>query len=330
MHDRLLKRPLISIVAPLYNEAAALPHLLARLDALLASTNLAVEVLLVDDGSVDETGDLIRQKALADARYQAVLLSRNFGHQIAVSAGMNHALGEEALFIIDGDLQDPPELLGAFYEKLQLGYDVVYGVRRARKEGFAKTSAYAIFYRILQQLAHIDIPLDSGDFCMISRRVADVMVGMPEESRFLRGMRAWVGYRQCGIEYERDERVAGSPKYTLAALFKLAYNGIFNFSELPVRAISFLGATTTGLGFLYLFYTVVRHYALGDVPVGFTAQILLIVLFGGINLLCIGILGEYVLRSFFQLKNRPLFLVREHVSTHSSAAPSAPSANRNL
>jgi polyisoprenyl-phosphate glycosyltransferase len=315
--------PIISIVAPLFNESQALPHLLRRLDAVMADSQFPVEVVLVDDGSTDDTATMIRAKALVDERYQAVILSRNFGHQLAVSAGMSEARGSQALFIIDGDLQDPPELLNQFYELLQEGNDVVYGIRRARKENVAKVGAYALFYRILQRLAHIDMPLDSGDFGMVSRRVADIMKAMPEESRYLRGMRAWVGFKQVGLEYEREERVAGTPKYTLRALLKLAYNGVFNFSELPVRFVSLLGMGTICVGSIYLIYTLLRHWFFHDVPGGFTAIILLIVLFGGVNLLSIGIVGEYVLRSFFQLKNRPLFIVRERICERESQSPTS-------
>ncbi len=306
--------PQISIIAPLFNEEETLPLLLARLDAVLAGQpELTVEVVLVDDGGTDRTASIIQAKALMDKRYQAVLLSRNFGHQLAVSAGMALARGTEGLFIIDGDLQDPPELLAEFYRHLKEGSDVVYGVRRKRKESLAKIGAYGLFYRILERISYIEMPLDSGDFSMISRRVADVMNAMPEESRYLRGMRAWIGFKQTGVEYDRQERAAGEPKYTLKALMKLASSGIFNFSELPVRVASFTGLTALAFAGLYLAYTIWKRVVYHDVPTGFTALLLVVTLFGGINLLCLGVLGEYVLRSFFQLKQRPLFIVRSRI-----------------
>jgi dolichol-phosphate mannosyltransferase len=288
--------------------------LLQRLDGVLAGLpDLAVEVVLVDDGSRDRTAEIIQAKAEADQRYQAVLLSRNFGHQLAVSAGMSLARGTEGLFIIDGDLQDPPELLPEFHKHLKNGYDVIYGVRRRRKESLAKIGAYGLFYRILERISYIEMPLDSGDFSMISRRVADVMNAMPEESRYLRGMRAWIGFKQIGVEYDRHERAAGEPKYTLKALMKLASAGIFNFSELPVRVATYMGVTAIVSAVIYLMVTIYKKFFLGDVPSGFTALLFVIILFSGINLVCLGVLGEYVLRSFFQLKQRPLFIVRRRV-----------------
>ena len=306
--------PQLSIIAPLFNEEEALPLLLDRLDRVLAGLpDMAVEVVLVDDGSKDATAEIIRAKAETDTRYQVILLSRNFGHQLAVTAGMALARGTEGLFIIDGDLQDPPELLPEFYRRLRAGYDVIYGVRRKRKESIAKIGAYGLFYRILERISYIDMPLDSGDFSMISRRVADVMNAMPEESRYLRGMRAWIGFKQIGVEYDRDERAAGEPKYTLKALMKLASAGIFNFSELPVRVATYIGLGAIFSACLYLLQTIYKKYFLGDVPSGFTALLFVIILFSGINLLCLGVLGEYVLRSFFQLKQRPLFIVGSRI-----------------
>lgn len=306
--------PQISIIAPLFNEEEPLPMLLQRLDAVLDSLpGLIVEVVLVDDGSRDRTAEIIQAKATQDKRYQVILLSRNFGHQLAVSAGMALARGTEGLFIIDGDLQDPPELLPEFYRHLKEGSDVIYGVRRKRKESLAKIGAYGLFYRILERISYIEMPLDSGDFSMISRRVADVMNAMPEESRYLRGMRAWIGFKQMGVEYDRDERAAGEPKYTLKSLMKLASSGIFNFSELPVRVASYIGISAIAFAGIFLLVTIYKRLVMNDVPSGFTALLFVITLFSGIILLCLGVLGEYVLRSFFQLKQRPLFIVRSHI-----------------
>ena len=275
--------PQISIVAPLLNEEEPLPLLLKRLDAVLESLpELAIEVVLIDDGSTDLTGQIIQAKAMADNRYQVILLSRNFGHQVAVTAGMALARGTEGLFIIDGDLQDPPELLAEFYHHLKQGNEVIYGVRRKRKESMAKVGAYGLFYRILERISYIDMPLDSGDFSMISRRVADVMNAMPEESRYLRGMRAWVGFKQIGVGYDRDERAAGEPKYTLKSLFKLASSGIFNFSELPVRVATYLGITAIVFAGLFLLATIYMRLMTGTVPTGFTALLFVITMFSGI------------------------------------------------
>ena len=277
----------------------------------MESTPLTIEVVLIDDGSRDHTPALMQQLALSDGRYHCVFLSRNYGHQMALTAGMAAARATEALFIIDGDLQDPPELLTEFYQKYKEGYDVVYAVRKKRKESFFKRLAYSAFYRFMRSISYVEIPLDSGDFSLISRRVADVLNQMPEESRFIRGMRSWIGFRQIGVEYERDARVAGEPKYSFKMLRKLAYNGIFNFSEYPIKLVTRLGMITMGISGLYLVQTLIKKYFYGDVPQGFTATLFVITLFSGVQLIALGMIGEYVLRIFFQTKGRPLYVVRE-------------------
>lgn len=306
-----MSEPQISIVAPLYNESESFPHLVTRLNALMDTTPLTIEVVLIDDGSRDNTATLMQQLALADGRYHCVFLSRNYGHQIALTAGLAAAKGTEALFIIDGDLQDPPELLTQFYDKLNEGYDVVYAVRKKRKEGWFKKMAYFMFYRFMRSISYVDIPLDSGDFSMISRRVANVLNQMPEESRFIRGMRSWIGFRQVGLEYERDARVAGEPKYSFKMLRRLAYNGIFNFSEYPIKFVTRLGMFAILVALVYLIFNLVKKYYFGGVPQGFAALVFLITLFSGVQLIALGLIGEYVLRIFFQTKGRPLYVVRE-------------------
>ncbi|WP_037326208.1 glycosyltransferase family 2 protein [Runella zeae] len=305
--------PQISIVAPLYNESASLPHLVERLNRLMDSLALRIEVVLIDDGSRDDTSLQMRQLALTDARYHCVFLSRNHGHQLALTAGLAAARGTEALFIIDGDLQDPPELLDEFYKKLQEGYDVVYAVRRKRKENFIKRSGYYLFYRLLKSISYVDIPLDSGDFALISRRVADIMNQMPEESRYLRGMRSWIGFKQVGIEYERSERMAGESKYSFKQLFRLAYNGIFNFSEFPIKFMSWAGGTAICIALIYFITVVIKKLFFEDIIEGFTALLFVIILFSGVQLIALGIIGEYVLRIFFQSKNRPLYIVKDEI-----------------
>ena len=306
-----LPKPQISIITPLFNETESFPHLVARLNAVMDASLLAIEVVLIDDGSRDTTAALMQQLALTDSRYHCVFLSRNYGHQIALTAGMAVATAAEALFIIDGDLQDPPELLIEFYTKLREGYDVVYAVRKKRKENWFKRMAYSTFYRLMRSISYVDIPLDSGDFSLISRRVADVLNQMPEESRFIRGMRSWIGFRQIGVEYERDARQAGESKYSFKMLRRLAYNGIFNFSEYPIKLVTRLGMFTFGVALLYLIQTLIKKFIYGDVPQGFTALLFVIVLFSGVQLIALGMIGEYVLRIFFQTKGRPLYVVRE-------------------
>lgn len=279
----------------------------------MAVSPLSIEVVLVNDGSRDKTPVLMQQLALLDSRYHCVFLARNYGHQIALTAGLTQARGTEGVMVIDGDLQDPPELLTEFYEKYKEGYDVVYAVRQKRKENIFKKVAYSAFYRLLKSISYIDIPLDSGDFCFMSRRVVDVMVAMPEESRYIRGMRSWIGFEQIGVTYERSERAAGESKYSFRKLLQLAYNGIFNFSEFPIKLIKRVGYIAVGVSMVYLIYSLYRKLVFNDVPQGFTATIFIIVFFSGIQLFFMGIMGEYLLRIFFQVKGRPLFIIKEEI-----------------
>lgn len=305
--------PQVSFVIPLFNESEVFPQLIDRINNLMDTLPFSVEVVLVDDGSRDNTSQLIQQVSLIDKRYHAVLLARNYGHQLALSAGLSSARGTEAIMVIDGDLQDPPELITEFYKHYKDGYDVVYAVRKKRKEGFFKKAAYHVFYRILKSISYVDIPLDSGDFSLMSRRVVDVLNQMPEESRYIRGMRTWIGFKQIGYEYERDSRAAGDSKYSFKQLFRLAYNGIFNFSEFPIKLITNLGFISILLSLLYLGNTIIQKYVYHTVPKGFTALLFAIILFSGVQLLSLGIIGEYVLRIFFQVKGRPLYVVKSKI-----------------
>jgi len=278
----------------------------------------------VDDGSTDATPKLIREKCHQDPCYRGLVFSRNFGHQLALSAGLVHAKGTEAVFIIDGDLQDPPELLADFYAHYRQGYDVVYGVRRNRKESWPLKTAYSLFYRFQNRVANIDIPLDAGDFSLLSRRTVDVLCQLPEESRFLRGMRAWIGFRQLGVEYQRDERQKGETKYPFKQLLKLAYNGLFNFSEFPIKLIFWLGLSAISFGVVYIVYVVLKKIIYQTVPEGFTTLIIAIIFFSGVQLFSLGLIGEYIVRIFFQVKNRPLYIVQETISHDTAAASMKP------
>lgn len=302
--------PLINIVVPLHNEEIVFDALVQRLIRLMTTSKLTIRVLLVDDGSTDNTSLLMRAISLEDERFTSIFLSRNFGHQIALTAGLAHVDATEAVLLLDGDLQDPPELLEEFYLHFQKGFDVVYGIRTERKESYFKRIAYKTFYRILKQVAYVDIPLDAGDFSLLSRKVVNALNQMPEESRMLRGMRSWVGFRQIGIPYKRLQRHSGNSKYNLTKLFQLAFNGIFNFSEYPIRFITILGFSTMLLSVSYFIVILFKKILLDTVPEGFTALIFLIILFGGVQLIAIGIIGEYILRIFFQVKKRPLYLIK--------------------
>lgn len=303
-------RPQINLIIPLFNEDVVYKELIKRLLRLIDSAMQSVTVILVDDGSTDKTADLMKKTSEIDDRFTSVFLSRNFGHQLALTAGLSYVDATEAVLILDGDLQDPPELLDKLYSHYQNGYDVVYAIREKRKEGFLKKLAYKGFYIILNKISYINIPLDSGDFSLISRRVVDQMNLMKEESRFLRGMRSWVGFKQIGVIYERSERERGNSKYTIKKLLQLALNGIFNFSEFPIKFITHIGIFTIVISLVYLISTIVRRFVYDLVPEGFTALLFAIILFGGVQLVSIGILGEYILRIFFQVKNRPLFIIK--------------------
>jgi len=303
----------INIIVPLYNEEKVFANLQKRLIDLIDNSKRKITVIMIDDGSSDNTAKLMEELSLRDNRFTSVFLSRNFGHQLALSAGFSVVDASEAVFVIDGDLQDPPELLEKFYTFFEQGYDVVYAVREKRKESIFKRAAYSIFYKILKRISYIDIPLDSGDFSLISRRVVDNLVEMREESRFIRGMRTWVGYKQIGLPYERQERDSGESKYPFSKLFKLALNGIFNFSEFPITLISRLGLITILVSLSYLIYAIIKMILTGDVPEGFIGIIFTVTLFGGIQLLSIGIIGEYILRIFFQVKGRPLYIINKQI-----------------
>ena len=210
-------------------------------------------------------------------------------------------------------MQDPPELLSDFYAKIKEGYEVVYAIRKKRKENFLKKSAYWFFYRFLKSISEVNIPLDSGDFCMMSKRVKDLLVSMPERSRFIRGMRTWVGFKQIGIEYERDGRAAGKAKYTFKSLFKLAYDGVFNFSEAPLKFITKLGLFAIIPSIIYVVYILLLKIMGKEMPSGFTTLIVAFVLFSGVQLICLGIIGEYLARIFVQVKKRPLYIIESKI-----------------
>ncbi len=300
---------LVSIVVPALNEHENLNPLWQRLRPVLDSVG-GGELVIVDDGSSDNTWEEIARLATEDARVRGVRLSRNFGHQAALSAGMAHARGL-SVCLMDADLQDPPEILHRFVEEWRAGNEVVYAVRKTRKEGLAKRASYRLFYRVYRRLANIDVPVDSGDFALLDRRVVDQLLGLPEHNRFLRGLRSWVGYRQVGVEYDRDARNAGEPKYTVRGLFRLAVDGLLSFSAAPLRLASYLGILVALTGGVYIGYALVGRLFLGGVPKGWTSIIAVFLTVGGMQLIVVGLLGEYVARIYDETKARPNYLVAE-------------------
>lgn len=310
----------LSVIIPCYNEEESLPALFERIEKVAGDWPENYEVLCIDDGSDDRTVDLLRAQHERNPRWKVVILSRNFGHQAAVSAGLKAASGD-VVAIIDADLQDPPELIRDFIKKWREGFEVVYAVRKKRKEGPLKRAAYFCFYRLMKSVTEIeDFPLDSGDFSLLDRKVVDTLVDFPEKNRFLRGLRAWSGFRQTGLEYERSARFAGEPKYTLRKLLGLASDGLFSFSGLPLRLASFFGLFVSlfaGLGAVFFIIQRIypgpfREMGMPIVP-GFAATIVTILFLGGVQLLFLGVIGEYLNRIYTEVKGRPEFLVAERL-----------------
>lgn len=302
--------PKLSLVIPVYNEEVLIDQLFERTTRSLNNLTPDFEIICVDDGSKDSTLAKLKQYHTIDRRFKVLSLSRNFGHQAAIFAGLTYARGE-FVAVMDGDLQDPPELLGDFLAKAEEGYDVVYAVRKKRKESFLKRFIYWAYYRIFKRMSNIYIPLDSGDFALMRHTVVSHLINMREQSLYIRGIRSWLGFRQIGLEYDRDRRQGGDPKYTLRKLLRLAFNGIFSFSEYPVRLISRLGLAVVLISVIYIIITLIKKYFYGDVPQGFTTLIIFISLFSGVQLIALGLIGEYMVRIYDEARRRPLFIVRE-------------------
>lgn len=303
------ERPELSVVIPVFNEEDNLRELYSRLSAVLPAAGGSYEIIFVDDGSHDASLPLLRSFANADPRVRAVELARNFGHQIAISAGLDHARGD-GVIVMDADLQDPPEVLPEFIGKWREGHDVVYAIREGRKENMLKRAAYAAFYRILQRVANIEIPLDAGDFCIMDRRVVDLLVGMPERNRFVRGIRSWVGLDQVGLAYERHARHAGRPKFTFTRLMYLALDGLVSFSYVPLRVITMLGLAVSLMSIVLALFYAIKKLTVGLNPPGFATLVVAIFFLAGMQLITIGVIGEYVGRIFEEVKRRPLYIVR--------------------
>lgn len=307
-----MTNPEVSVVVPLYNEAEVFNELIKRLNSTIQSfPSLSIEVILVDDGSKDGTTEMIESVVKEQSGYVGIILSRNFGHQIALSAGLAEVQATKYIMVIDGDLQDPPEMLKEFIEKSKEGYDVVFGVRKKRKASPLKKLAYWSYYRMIRGVSSIDVPLDSGDFCLMSRDVVHHLNQMPEKDRYIRGMRTWVGYKQVGLEYERPERFAGETKYSWSLLFRLAFSGLFNFSRKPIQFITRLVTIFFVLSIIYLSHTLYSKFVLHNTPSGFTAIIALIIALSSLQFIALGVIGEYVYRSFELVQNRPNYVVRK-------------------
>jgi len=297
------------VAVPLYNEAQVVPELVARLAAVLDRLEGGPhEMLFVDDGSSDGTLDALREAQGRDARVVIVSLSRNFGHQAAITAALDHARGD-AVVVMDGDLQDRPEAIPDLVRHFREGADVVYARRTRRKEPLWLRACYWTFYRLLARMSNVRLPVDAGDFSLLSRRVVDTLKRAPERHRYLRGLRTWTGFRQVGIDVERDERAAGRSKYTFTKLLRLAFDGIFSFSIVPLRAAALVGALAVAASSAFALYALWAKLVLDRSPQGFTALILVITFMSGVNLLFLGVIGEYVGRVYEEVKGRPMYVV---------------------
>jgi dolichol-phosphate mannosyltransferase len=300
-----------SIIAPIYNEFENLPELYRRVKEVLDSTQEPWELILVDDGSSDGSTDRIRELAAKDEVVRPVIFARNFGHQIAVTAGLDYARGE-AVVIIDADLQDPPEVILELAKKWKEGYEVVYAVRAEREgESWFKLLTASIFYRLIYRITDVKIPLDTGDFRLIDRKVVDVMGKMREKHRFLRGMAAWVGFKQVGVEYKRAARLSGVTKYPLKKMLKFASDGITGFSYFPLQIATYLGFFAAGLGVIAIPVVIIERLAVPDAFFGQASTLIAVLFFGGVQLISLGILGEYIGRIYDEVKGRPLYVVSE-------------------
>jgi dolichol-phosphate mannosyltransferase len=325
---------LLSIVLPAYNEQEVLGKTYARFTAMgpvLEKWGLDYELLFVNDGSRDGTADLLNELAQRDGHVRAVHLTRNFGHQSAITAGLTVARGD-AVAIMDCDLQDPPEVLPQFLAKWREGFQVVYAVRKKRKEWFGKRLAYWSFYRLLAAISDLKIPLDSGDFCVMDRSAVNLLNSLPERQRFVRGLRTWVGLRQTGVEYERDARAAGQPQYTLAKLIKLAMDGLVSFSSVPLKLVTRLGILGVIAGMMLGLWVVgVTIYEWsghiqGRTPRGWASVACLVLFTSSVQMISLGVIGEYLSRIFLEVKGRPTFLIASIVQQGGPGDTAKPTA----
>lgn len=314
----------IDIIIPCYNEEAVIALIHRRIEALIARIDYKVEILCVNDGSKDQTWRKLSEICAQYPHWKAISLSRNFGHQAAVSAGMAHSTGD-CLCVIDADLQDPPETILEFIKAWESGADVVYGVRRKRKDKAVKAALAWCFYRIISRMVSIPIPPDSGDFCLLDAKVVRVMNSLPERNRYLRGLRVWCGFKHQAVEFERDARAAGEPQYTFRKSLRLAMDGIFSFSAVPLALASHVGLWISAIALFGMLFTLAQRVfhewfaKIGLEPgPGFATIVISILFLGGVQLICLGILGEYLGRIYDEVKGRPAWIVAAYANLPSS------------
>jgi polyisoprenyl-phosphate glycosyltransferase len=306
--------PLLSVVVPVYNEMEVLPLFHSRLSAALDGLRTDVEILYVNDGSTDASQGVLVSLRQCDSRIGTIELSRNFGKEIAMTAGLDHASGD-AVVVIDADLQDPPELIPEFVRQWQEGYDVVYGTRSCRRgeTRIKRFTSYA-FYRVMQGLTRVPIPADTGDFRLLSRRAVEALRSLREQHRFMKGLFTWIGYPQKAVVYQRDRRYGGATKWNYWRLWNLAVEGITSFSTAPLRLATALGLLTSFTAFAYAAVIIIKTLVFGDIVRGYPSLVVIVLFLGGVQLIALGVLGEYVGRMFDEVKHRPLYLVRSNIA----------------
>ncbi|MBE9540265.1 MAG: glycosyltransferase family 2 protein [Proteobacteria bacterium] len=316
---------LLSVVVPAYNEFSVLGEFHRRLSDVMSATGMGYEIIYVDDGSTDDTVTLLNRLREEDPALAIIELSRNFGKEVALSAGLDHANGD-AVIIIDADLQDPPELIDEFLREWRNGYDIVYGSRTDREgESWLKITTAKWFYRVINRLSDVEIPRDAGDFRLISRRALDALVSMRETHRYMKGLYAWVGFPQKEVPYLRQPRAAGETKWNYWRLWNFALEGITSFSDVPLKMSTYLGVLTSTAAFLYGLYFLVRTLFLGNPVPGYPSLMLVVLFLGGVQLICLGIIGEYLARTYNESKSRALYFVKGYHPARSRAAAEAES-----
>ena len=301
----------LSVVIPIYNEEGNIPVLYERLTAVLEGMNITYQLIFINDGSRDRSMELLHGLAAKDARVKYIDFSRNFGHQVALSAGLDRTQGE-AVVMMDADLQDPPEMLVELYQKYKEGYEVVYARRRSRQgETYFKKSATLVFYRLLSRMSSIEIPLDTGDFRIIDHKVVEMLRRMPEKIKYLRGQISWIGFRQTSIEYDRPERYAGETGYSFRKLMGLALDGITGFSDVPLKIVTYFGLIVTGFAFIMTIYVLYSWFSQSDLVQGWSSLMITVLFIGGVQMIAIGIIGEYLSRIHSNVRDRPLYVIRD-------------------
>jgi dolichol-phosphate mannosyltransferase len=307
-------KPEFSVVIPAYNEQEVIEESYKRLSAVMTRINESYELIFIDDGSRDKTAQILARICEADKNVKLLRFSRNFGHMPAITAGMDYALGG-AVLVIDADLQDPPELFPQMIEKWREGYDVVYGKRSERKgETVFKKLTAGLYYRFLRRMTDVDLPVDTGEFRLIDRKVCDVIKGIKEKNRYIRGLVSWVGFKQTAVDYVRAERFAGETKYPLTKMIKLAMNGITSFSYKPLKLAAHLGFGISALSFMYLLIVLYQRLFTSSTTVGWASMVAIVLFSQGIVLMVLGLMGEYIGRIFEEIKDRPIYIIDEIIN----------------